>query len=453
MISRCSLLSSLLVLLALAGCKPAREPDPATVRSAEPSPRVAELAEREPDSRSEVEAPVRVQGGGTEAVRESDPGDVSVPGTVAGAAGLVQYELRYDRAAFRRLNASPFANETCPAVFLAEGETYDGVRLRYRGQWARSWPKKPLKVVFAKDQPFQGYGALNLNSGWRDPAFIREVLAYHVYAACGAPAPKSRMVRLMVNGQFEGIYVEVEQPKKQFLARLGLKGAAVYKALGRSNMSDERDLGPVSGYAGHYEKETRESEGYDDLQRFCHGLATDADVAGYLERNVDTRVLVNYLAAGVLVQNWDGFNKNHHLIRDVEGSGKWFPTPWDVDRTFGDHWNWSFDAYDLPVLLGTRKHPGVTGWNRLTDKFLAQPKFRAAFLDRLDQLTRTEFTAERLFPVIDRWAAQIARDAAVDRARWRGGAASLNVGIAQLKRFIENRRSFVQREVAALRRG
>jgi len=357
-----------------------------------------------------------------------------------------------DRGALKRLNASPFSDDTCPATFLADGETYEGARVRYRGQWARSWPKKPFKIFLSKEKPYHGYPTLNLNSPWRDPSLLREVLAYHIYAACGAPAPRARIVRLLINGQFEGLYIDVEQPKRQFLSRIGMPKAAIYKALGRSNTSDERDLGATPRYQAHYEKETRETEGFDALQKFCRGLATAAETPEFFEQHVDVDRLVNYLAAGVLVQNWDCFNKNHHLVHDVDGSGKWFPTPWDVDRTLGDHWNGSFDAFDLPVFLGTRQLPGVTGWNRLAEAFLSVPAYRSRFLARLEALIQSEFTPAKLYPVIDRWTSQLATDANVDRARWRGAPMPFHTGVAQLKGYIENRRAFLQRELAGLRR-
>ena len=60
---------------------------------------------------------------------------------------------------------------------LGWGELRDGYDLhevRYRGDWARTWPKKPLKIFFEKEKDFDGQHTLNLNSNWRDPAFIRE---------------------------------------------------------------------------------------------------------------------------------------------------------------------------------------------------------------------------------------------------------------------------------------
>src|SRR5260221_8634583 len=147
------------------------------------------------------------------------------------------------RSDLAQLEQTAYSNDTHPATFISDGVTYENVKVRFRGQWARTWPKKPLKIFFNHDKLFEGKRCLDLNSGWRDPAFIREPLAYHIYAACGVPAPKSRMARLLVNGQFRGLYVEAEQPDKAFLNRLDLKGASLVKAISCSNQADVSDLG------------------------------------------------------------------------------------------------------------------------------------------------------------------------------------------------------------------
>src|SRR6185436_12861857 len=144
--------------------------------------------------------------------------------------GLPLYELKMDAKSLAALDRNPGSNETHPATFVAEGEVHTNVRVRFRGEWARSWPKKPLKIFFSRDKPFQGHRSLNLNSAWRDPALIRETLAYQVYEACGVPASRSRMVRLNVNGQFRGLYVEVEQVDDALLHRFNLSGATLFKA-------------------------------------------------------------------------------------------------------------------------------------------------------------------------------------------------------------------------------
>jgi spore coat protein H len=373
--------------------------------------------------------------------------------TPAAESKLPVYELKLERDDLMRLEQSAFSNQTVPATFIAAGQVFDKVRLRYRGQWARSWPKKPLKIFFNANKPFQGRHRLNLNSGWRDPAFVRECLAYQVYAACGALAPTSRMVRVQMNGHFRGLYVEVEQPDKAFAKRMHLDGASIYKASSRSNQADERDLGVEAVYRRHYKKETKQTEGYTDLVQFCRELARTTDTLDFFTRHMDIDRYVNFLAATALCQNWDGFDKNHFLLYDGEGSHKWFVIPWDLDRTFGDHWNWSFDEFRLPAILGTRQAPGVTGWNRLEDRFLSEPSLRARFLNRLQDLLEHEFTKEKLFPILDRLESDIGPEAALDRQRWPafGPANDLHQGIAQVKRFIEQRRAFLLNELSQLR--
>ena len=324
--------------------------------------------------------------------------------------------------------------------------------MRYRGDWARTWPKKPLKIFFEQDKKFDGQHALNLNSNWRDPAFIREQLAYQIYDACGVPAPKTRMIKLNVNGEFHGVFLEVEQPAKSFLKRVGLKGAVVYKGNSHRQMADERDLGVEASFHAHYEKENHKDEDYSDLQSFCHDLAATTDVSEFFSTRVHLDRYVNFLAGNALVQNWDWFSKNHFLVHDAAGSKKWLVVPWDLDRTLGDHWAGSFDAANVPVPLGTQALPGNIGWNKLFDAFYKEPALRKRLLDRIEVLLQNEFTKEKLFPILDRWESEISADVALDRKCWPNReAGDFHSGIAGVKRFIAERRAYLFREIKAQR--
>src|SRR4029453_4889269 len=115
--------------------------------------------------------------------------------------------------------------------------------------------------------------------------------------------------------------------------------------------------------------------------------------------------------------------------------------PWDLDRTLGDHWQWRFDAADLPLRHGTKAQPGTVGWNKLFDAFYNEPTLRKRLLDRLEVLLKTEFTKEKLFPILDRWESEISADVLLDRQRWPNrSAGDMQTGIAGVKRFIEERR-------------
>ena len=369
------------------------------------------------------------------------------PSGAASSSGVPTYELKISRDEWTKLQRNPGSDERRPAKFIADGIEYS-VGVRYRGDWARTWPKKPLKIFFEKDKEFEGNEVLNLNSCWRDPAFIREHFAYHVYAACGVPSSKTRMVRLHLNGQFHGLYVEVEQPEKSLLKRWNLKGAAVYKANSPAQSADARDLGREPAFRAHWEKETRKTEDHRHLQAFCRDLATTTNVLEFFAARVDLDTYINYLAATALVQNWDCFNKNHFLVHDQTGSGKWLAIPWDLDRTLGDHWHGHFDESALPLRVGTSTLPGPTGWNRMYDKFFRNPALRARFLDRLEVLLKEEFTREKLFPILDQVESELRADVMLDRRRWPNrDAGDLHQGIQEVKRYVENRRVYLLREI------
>ena len=116
------------------------------------------------------------------------------------------------------------------------------------------------------------------------------------------------------------------------------------------------------------------------------------------------------------------------------------------------HWDESFDSADVPLRLGTAAKPGNIGWNKMFNAFYNEPALRQRLLDRLKILLRTEFTKEKLFPLLDRWESELSADVAIDRKRWpnRNGD-DFHAGIAGVKTFIEERRAFLLREIKAQR--
>lgn len=355
---------------------------------------------------------------------------------------LPVYHLVMHEQDLRQLHASARQDQTYPATFVFDGEVYDQVRVRVRGAFARRWPKKSLKIFFNKDKLFQGESRLNLNSGWRDPAFIREHMSYRIYELAEAFSLKTKPVRLQVNGSFWGLFTKIRQPDKRYLEAQDLKGATLYKADSPNNQSDERMFHSEREYEYHYEKETREEESYADLVAFCSELEKTDNGSQFFEQRVDVERYINFLCAGTLCQNWDGFNKNHFIGFDTANTGRAFALPWDLDRTLGDYWDWSFDYYSVPLFLGAAHQPGVTGWNRMADRLFDTPSLRARYIQRLKQLLDTVFTEELLFSEINALTDQIGPEADLDRRKW-GGEQDWGRGVEQVKYFIKQRREFL----------
>lgn len=138
--------------------------------------------------------------------------------------------LRTFHIAFRdadwlaRLRAN-YASETpILADLTVDGMTYPSVGVRIRGNTSyTALPAGSEKFSLKIDMDFvdasqelMGYDSLNLNNGFRDPTFMREV-AFNNYAAQFVPNPRANHVLLTLNGQNWGVYINVQQPDKRML--------------------------------------------------------------------------------------------------------------------------------------------------------------------------------------------------------------------------------------------
>ena len=81
--------------------------------------------------------------------------------------------------------------------------------------------KRSLNLSFDSVHPDQhvgGYNTLNLLNANGDPTFVRTVL-YAEIARHYSPAPKVNFVRVVINGESWGIYLNAQQFNKDFAAR------------------------------------------------------------------------------------------------------------------------------------------------------------------------------------------------------------------------------------------
>ncbi|MEW5801388.1 MAG: CotH kinase family protein [bacterium] len=103
------------------------------------------------------------------------------------------------------------------ADLTMDGVTYHGVGVRFKGMtsymMAGNSQKKSFNIEIDEtdpDQRLMGYKTLNLNNAALDPSFIREVLYFDI-ARKYIPCPKANFVKLIINGENWGIYVNAQQ--------------------------------------------------------------------------------------------------------------------------------------------------------------------------------------------------------------------------------------------------
>ncbi|MCU0756403.1 MAG: CotH kinase family protein [Xanthomonadales bacterium] len=106
------------------------------------------------------------------------------------------------------------------------GVTYPNVGIRIRGNTSYTGlptgsQKFSLKLemdVVNPNQDLMGYDSINLNNGWRDPTFTREV-EFNNYLAQFTPNARANNVLVTINGENWGVYNNVQQTDKAMLRR------------------------------------------------------------------------------------------------------------------------------------------------------------------------------------------------------------------------------------------
>ncbi|MBL9002546.1 MAG: CotH kinase family protein [Phycisphaerae bacterium] len=146
------------------------------------------------------------------------------------------------------------------ADLTVDGVTYPSVGVRIRGNTSYTAlpsgsEKFSLNVemdAVNADQSLLGYESLNLNNGFRDPTFCREVV-YNNFVAQYIPNPRANHVIVTLNGQNWGVYVNYQQFNKRMLStHFADTGGLRIKCANNPNGPGLRYNGATaSGYTGY----------------------------------------------------------------------------------------------------------------------------------------------------------------------------------------------------------
>src|SRR5688572_31256035 len=154
-----------------------------------------------------------------------------------------------------------------PATMTVDGRVYKDVGVHFRGassfRMVPAGRKRSLNVSmdYAVDgQDLGGYQTLNLLNANNDPTFLRAVL-YTEISRRYIPTPKMNYMRVVINGESWGVYLNSQQFNGDFVKEHfdGSKGAR-WKVPGRPNgRAGLEYLGPdVARYRQLYEIKTKD---------------------------------------------------------------------------------------------------------------------------------------------------------------------------------------------------
>ena len=125
-----------------------------------------------------------------------------------------------------------------PAAVTIDGISYDSVGVRYKGNSTfcipndEGNPKVPYNLdanYWISSQKISDYKKIKFANAWMDPTFAKEITATNIYQKY-MPAPEVNLMKLKVQGNYLGLYVNTESINKQFMEKhFGEKDGVLFK--------------------------------------------------------------------------------------------------------------------------------------------------------------------------------------------------------------------------------
>jgi len=346
-----------------------------------------------------------------------------------------------------------------PAKAIVDGKSYPNVGVRFRGntsyQMVSEGYKHSLGLSFDladKKQSLYGYRSLHLLNAAQDPTFLRSMLCMQM-ARDYIPAPLANFVRVVINGESWGVYVNVEQFNSDLTKRaFGSAEGARWKVPGSPRaqgglayMGDN----PQS-YKYIYEiKSEDDPKSWLDLISLCKTLnQTPSDqLEKALAPILDIDGALKFLALDKALANGDGYwsRASDYSIYEDE-KGRFHVLPYDVNETFRN-------STSLDPLTGASDSSKA-----LLYRLLAVPSLRARYMGYLRDIAEKWLRWEKIGPLAEKYRDLIAGDVMTDQRKLYSNNAFLN-GLTQdgggggwgpvsspsisLKSFVEQRRTYL----------
>ena len=313
-----------------------------------------------------------------------------------------------------------------PADLIVDGKVYQSVGVRFRGSssyFTVQNEKKSFNIAVdygADRQRLYGYKTLNLLNGHSDPSFLREIL-YSRIAINYIPAPKANLVKLVINGENWGVYINSQQFNKDFLDEwFGTKAGVRWKVPpGRSSGLVYNGDQP-SAYQESYQLKTRVEEApnaWQDLINLCKTLEATPDdqLESELSAILDIDRALWFLALdNVFIDNDGYFSRGSDYALYQDPMGRFHLLPHDSNETFrfaggGGPNSWQTDGQMLsPVALEDDTMRPVI--NRL----FAIPHLRARYLAHVRTITNEWLDWDRLQPIIAEYQSLVDAEVKID---------------------------------------
>ena len=372
---------------------------------------------------------------------------------------LRTYELKLDEADLEKLDQDPVAEQYVPGTLQFEGKEYGPIGIRYIGSFGawvgctansppggppETWlnvggrkvcPKLSLKISFNKYQKegkFFGVKKLVFHAMNQDPSLMRERLGYQLFQEMGVPAPRTVHALVRINGEFAGVFLNVEHIDGRFTRSRFADGEGnLYK-----------EIWPTASFNQTPPTETRFLGGLRtnrDENPSVEKILTFGEAAMHQVADIRTQAAADWLsinstmsfiAVDRTIRADDGpfhfwcngercDNHNFFIYEEANADRLWL-VPWDLDNAFvvnskgtaADRFLTVIDEWDNPnARCGPRF--GSLGWAEQMapscDPLLRTLgcNYHSQYEASVARLLEGPFSESSVEADLNRWAAQI----------------------------------------------
>tara|TARA_B100001559_G_scaffold303230_1_gene291673 strand:+ start:1144 stop:2655 length:1512 start_codon:yes stop_codon:yes gene_type:complete len=398
---------------------------------------------------------------------------------------LHTFELTLSDQNLSYLDSAPALEEYVPGTLTFEGETLP-VGIRYKGSvgaWVgclsgdlfqtdgeKTCTKLSMKVKINwedSDDTFYEVKKLQFHSQNLDPTKMHERLGYYLFREMGVPAPRSVHARLIINGEYNGVYALTEQIDGRFTRENFNDGTGnLYKEVWPITNKGEPRLRD-----GDFEWALKTNEDEDPTFDIVHGFSEaiaksdESNRQEVMREWMDIDQVLAYAVVDRAIANDDGVfhwycdneridigDSNLEQIECNPHNFYWYedPTartmhliPWDLDNAFQnisqpnpvtpikDKWGeitndckaFTFGGWGLPQLSAACD-PIIATW----------ASFEPEYEEIRNNFFTNTFTKEDIENLINTWAGQI-KDSVQEAAESHKDQPSLRSWLSNLERF------------------
>ena len=261
-----------------------------------------------------------------------------------------------------------------PATFIWGDTRLENVGVRFKGNSSSqpdAWWKRSLLIKFGEfvdGQRFLGLRRVSLDNGVQFGSLFSERLMSDILLSEEVISSRTNYAQVTINGEFEGLFVNVERIDKSFLeSAFGNRDGILYKNHLGGPGSDFSVLQTLEEYGLSFEPKTHEDEAdYSTLMNLAVLLrdTPDAEFAQALEDSFALEPFMKLMAVMMLGGAFDqytGFNPHNFYIYDDPVSARIHYIVWDLDVGFADNafgqipvidgWDASWPAPQIPRPL------------------------------------------------------------------------------------------------------